>query len=93
MSNETPAMRASYDDATDVLYVSLTPVCKRARSFDGPRGVVWRVAVDTETTCGATIIGVHQSWGDHAGELIDLLAARLPVHRSVIEEAVKPAVN
>lgn len=86
-------MRASYDGVTDVLYVSLLPVVRRVRSYDDPAGVVWRVAVDGDRVCGATIEGMHQFWNGRVDQLLELLSKRLPVDKSVIEQAVRPALT
>lgn len=80
-----------YDRFADVLYLSIGEPDRRARSTEGPEGVIWRNSPEGEAQ-GVTVRNFHQWWSERRVELVDLLAATLGLSKTTLDRKLPELV-
>lgn len=82
------ALKATYDRASDVLYITTRPGVP-ALSSHGPFGLVLRFDVDTREPIGVTVVDFSEFWRDRLDRLVDEISAHLHTPRQVAYEVVQ----
>lgn len=75
-----PNLRARYDRASDVLYLTRSPG-RPARSREEQPGLVWRYDADHGGLIGLTIIDFASYWAQRRPELVARIAERFALPR------------
>lgn len=85
MTDTYAPLRMSYDDLSDVLYLSLGQPDRQAKSIEEPYGLIWRQSQHGGFQ-GVTVLDFLAHWACRRSELIETLAQRLQVPRTELEK-------
>lgn len=80
------AIKARYDERSDVLYLTVGEPDRRARSRSDEHGLIWRTSPDGQCR-GVTIMNAR-SWHDRAKELASIVASGLHLSRKAVAQRI-----
>jgi hypothetical protein len=85
-------LEADYDVFADVLYLNIGEPQKRARSTEGPEGVVWRQSPEGKPQ-GVTVRNFNAWWSARREELVDLVSTNLDLPVRVVDSKIPALVH